>query len=94
MLIELHHFQHHNKIQEYITFRLKVGEHNFINGEESENLVSTVIDALYIDMSELYLFYIKLLVNINDDDDILIYLTTVVRTRALLIISNINNADQ
>ena len=83
-----------DKIHEYILYRLRIGEKEYITGEESELLVSTVTNALYIELSELYLFYIKLLVNIETDDDVLTYLNTLVKTRAILIISDINKIEQ
>lgn len=78
------------KIQEYILYRIRTRDAQFISSKDSDNIVSTVTESIYIELSELYLFYIKLMRNIETDDDLLSYINNRVKYRAILIISENN----
>ena len=80
------------KINEYVLYRIRTREAQHISSKDSENIVSTVTESIYIELSELYLFYIKLLVNIETDEDLLTYINSRVKYRSILFISENNKS--
>ena len=78
------------KIQEYILYRIRIRENQYINSKDSENMIATITESIYIELSELYLFYIKLLVNVETDEDVLSFINSRVKYRAILFISDNN----
>lgn len=63
----------------------------YIKSEEADALVKNVTRGLLIEMSDMYLFYIKLLVNLNDDDSLVEYMYRKVSKLAINFITEFNS---
>jgi hypothetical protein len=56
-------------------------------------MIKSVSSTVYLSMSDLYLFYIKMLYEVKTDEDVLGYINRLVKERVLLFITE-NNKEQ
>lgn len=80
-------------IQKYITFKFIINKQIYIKDEECAIMVKDVTKLVYMDISELYIFYIKIITNIENDDDLLKFLNRRVKELSIEAISNFNSAS-
>lgn len=78
------------KLAEYIFVNIKTRDNTYMNTEDIDKMLKVVSAYIYSKMSELYLFYIRLLVNIDTDDDLIIYINEKVKLRAVSFVQETN----
>ena len=81
-----------NHIQRYITYKFISKKINYIREEDTEILIKDITKLIYLEISELYIFYIKMIYSINTDDDLLKYINSKVKEIALDSITSYNSA--
>ena len=80
-------------IKRYITRKFMIRKVNYIKDEDCEILVKDLTKIIYIEISELYVFYIRMIYSINTDDDLLKYINLKVKNIAVDQITNYNNSE-
>lgn len=80
------------KINNYIMYKFISQRKNYIRDEDMETMIKDVTKLIYLEISELYIFYIKLIYSINDDDSLLKYINTLVKESAIELVSNYNSS--
>lgn len=79
-------------IHKYITFKFIINKQIYIKDEECSAMVRDITKLIYIEISELYVFYIKIITNIETDDDLLKFLNTRVKELCIEAISDFNSS--
>ena len=77
-------------IDRYVVTNILANQIQYINKEETTLMIKTLDKTISLELSEMYLFYIKCLVNIRTDDDLLKYIHTKVKEHVLTFITNYN----
>lgn len=72
-----------NAIAEYIFKNISTRSNTYMSSTDIETMVKTVSAILYKDISPLYLYYIKLLVDLEDDDALIVYINELVKMRSI-----------
>jgi hypothetical protein len=80
-------------INKYITYKFIANKIIYIKQDEIEVMIKDVSKLVYLEISELYIFYIKLIININDNDDLLKYIHSRVTTIAIDITASFNSSN-
>jgi hypothetical protein len=80
-------------IRTYYLYHLSFKENRYITEGEANEMIKSVSSTVYLSMSELYLFYIKMLYEVKTDEDVLGYINRLVKERVLLFITE-NNKEQ
>ena len=75
-------------IAEYYFYKVK--NKDYLSNNDAQNMIRVVTDAIYIDLSELYLFYIKLIQSVETDEDLLRFINARVKERVLVFAANQN----
>ena len=83
-----------NHIQKYIAYRFMSKKINYIREDDIEIMIKDITKLIYIEISELYIFYIKMLYSINNDDDLLKYINLKVKEISIELITNYNSSMQ
>lgn len=83
-----------NHIQKYIAYKFISRKINYIREEDVEIMIKDITKLIYIEISELYIFYIKMLYSINNDDDLLKYINLKVKEISIELITNYNSSMQ
>lgn len=71
-------------IQEYSLYHFAVQEVDYIKSGEIEEMIKTITETMYINLSDFYAFQIKILINVKDEEDILGFIRDTVKTRVIL----------
>lgn len=79
-----------NYISEYIFYQFTIHDTKYIRKEETGIMVKSIIRSIMLELSELYIFYIKIVRDVSDETDILEYITKKVREHALEFITEYN----
>lgn len=77
-------------INRYIAYKFLSKKNMYIKSEEAEIMVRDITKLIYIQISELYIFYIKMTQSIRDDDELLQYIHTKVENKCIESITNYN----
>lgn len=80
-------------IDRYIIYKFISKKIIYIKEEDCEIMIKDITKLVYLELSELYLFYIQLLVSIKDDEDLLKYLNNKVKNIAIEAVSNFNSSS-
>jgi hypothetical protein len=80
-------------IRTYYLYHLSFKENRYITEGEANEMIKSVSSTVYLSMSDLYLFYIKMLYEVKTDEDVLGYINRLVKERVLLFITE-NNKEQ
>lgn len=80
------------KINNYIMYKFISQRKNYIRDEDMEIMIKDVTKLIYLEISELYVFYIKLIYSINDDDSLLKYINMMVKELSIELVSNYNSS--
>lgn len=85
------------EIDEYIDGYMNIyilyhftGQDRYIGEKEANEMITSITRTIYLHLSDLYRFYINQIRNIDDDNDLLVFLKDNVKERALLYISESN----
>ena len=66
----------------------------YIRSDQTEEMIKAITETTYINLSDLYVFYMKMIINIKSEEDILGYINNRVKTRTLLYISEVNKTNK
>lgn len=80
-------------IKTYYLWHFSYKENRYITEGEANEIIKSVSSTVYLSMSDLYLFYIKMLYEVKTDEDVLGYINRLVKERVLLFITE-NNKEQ
>ena len=81
-------------VNRYIVYKFIAHKITFINAEETETMVRDLTKSVIIEMSELYLFYIRLLYNISTDNDLVRVVNNLLKNQIIDAVSSYNKAEQ
>lgn len=79
-------------LQKYIAYKFMARKINYINEENVELMIKDITKLIYLEISELYIFYIRMIYSINQDEDLLKYINSKVKEIAIDLVSNYNNS--
>ena len=79
-------------VNRYITYKFLAKKNMYINSEEVEKMVSDLTKLIYLQISELYIFYITMLQSIITDEDLLAYIHNKVENTCLEAVTNYNGS--
>lgn len=79
-----------NKLNEYIVKNILINKIEFIRKEQIDKMVRELDKEIILNISELYIFYIKLLTNIKDENDLLIFIDSKVKDHVLQFVTEYN----
>ena len=77
-------------IANYSLYNFALQDKEYIGQEDAEIMIKEITKTVVINLSELYLFYIKMLRGINSDEDLILYIRDIVKERALIYITETN----
>jgi hypothetical protein len=79
-------------MNEYVLKKLDIQSENQyrIRKEIIDKMAKEISKSIIMDLSELYLFYIKMIININDDDDLFKYIYKKVSDHVMIFAANRN----
>lgn len=80
------------KINNYILYKFMSQRKNYIREEDMELMIKDVTKLVYLEISELYTFYIMLLYSISDSDELLQRVNTLVKEKSIDIVANYNSS--
>ena len=84
------YFERH--IQQYISMKFLVRKITYIKEEDCEIMVRDITKAIALEISELYIFYIKMIYNISTDEDLLKFINLKVKIVAVEQVSAYNSS--
>ena len=79
-------------VKRYIVYRFMSKKIIYINDEECEKMVKNVTENILIELSELYLFYLRTLTDIPDDDALIRVVNTKVKNKCIEQVLDYNSA--
>lgn len=79
-----------NKLNEYFVKKLLINKVEYIRKEQVDQMVKDLDKEIMLNISELYIFYIKLLTNIRNDNDLLIFIDSKVKDHVLQFVTEYN----
>ena len=77
----------------YIAYKFVANKMTFINNDDTETMIKDLSKLIIIEMSELYLNYIKLVTAINTDEDYIRYIHSRVQNVVIENVSSFNKAQ-
>lgn len=83
-----------NYLQKYIAYKFMSKKINYINEENVELMIKDITKLIYLEISELYVFYIRMIYTVRDDDDLLKYINSKVKEIAIDLVTNYNSSMQ
>lgn len=81
-----------NYLQKYIAYKFMARKINYINEENVELMIKDITKLIYLEISELYIFYIRMIYSINEDEDLLKYINSKVKEIAIDLVTNYNTS--
>lgn len=79
-------------LQRYIAYKFISKKIEYIRDEDVETMIKDITKLIYIEISELYIFYIKMVYTINEDEDLLKYINSKVKEISIELVTNYNSA--
>ena len=77
-------------INRYVVRHFLINNIDYIRKEEIDMMVKKITREVILDISELYLFYVKILVSIKDDDDLIRFINRKVSDKVLEFVTEFN----
>lgn len=77
-------------INRYVVRHFLINNIDFIRKDEIDMMVKKITREVILDISELYLFYVKILVSIKDDDDLIRFINRKVSDKVLEFVTEFN----
>jgi hypothetical protein len=77
-------------ISTYITYKFISKKINYIKADDIELMVKDITKMIYLEISELYVYYISLVYSLDDDDSLLKYIHKRVQNICIATVSNYN----
>lgn len=79
-----------NKLTDYIAVNIRTRESMYMNSQDIDTMIKNVSADIYINLSDMYITLIKMIYNINSDEDLIVYINNIVKMRSIPIIVNNN----
>ena len=79
-------------INRYITYKFLSKKIMYINSEEVETMISDTTKLIYIQITELYIFYINMIQSIKNDEDLFSFIHNKVEKITVEIVTNYNRS--
>lgn len=80
-----------SEVNRYIAYKFIANKSMYIKTDEINEMIKDVTKLIYIEISELYVFYIKMTRSIDNDDDLLEYIHNRVQNICIEAVSNFNS---
>lgn len=80
-----------SEVNRYIAYKFIANKSMYIKTDEINEMIKDVTKLIYIEISELYVFYIKMTRSIDSDDDLLEYIHNRVQNICIEAVSNFNS---
>lgn len=80
-------------VNRYITYKFIANKVIYIKQDDIEKMVSDITKLIMIEISELYIYYIKLLRSIENNEDLIQYIYSRVSTITIDTVANYNSAN-
>lgn len=80
-------------VNRYITYKFIANKVIYIKQDDIEKMVSDTTKLIMIEISELYIYYIKLLRSIENNEDLVQYIYSRVSTITIDTVANYNSAN-
>lgn len=80
-----------SEVNRYIAYKFIANKSMYIKTDEINEMIKDVTKLIYIEISELYVFYIKMTRSIDNDDDLLEYIHNRVQNICIETVSNFNS---
>lgn len=77
-------------IDEYVLKNFIINKITYIKEQQANEMIRYVEKRVLVDLSELYVFYIKILVTINDENDLITYIDKKVKDHVLIKLTDFN----
>ena len=79
-------------VNRYITYKFIAKKEMYIKSEEAETMVRDLTKLIYMQISELYVFYINMTQSISTDEDLVSYIHAKVENVCIEAVSNYNGS--
>ena len=83
----------HNYVQKYILNNITIHNIEFINQDMTKRMIKDVTNQIILEMSDMYVSYLKLKYNMNKQDDLIKYIYNMVMDDSLIAVSEYNRAE-
>ena len=83
----------HTYIRKYILTNYTIHNVNFVNQDMTKLMIKEVSSQIIVEMSDMYLAFIKLKYNLNRDEDLIKYVYNLVSDEVLIAISDYNKSE-
>lgn len=77
-------------IGNYVLYHFTINDKEYIGQEDAETMIKEITKTIVLNLSDLYLFYFKMLRSINNDEDLVLAVRDVVKDRSLTYITEAN----
>ena len=81
-----------NIVSKYIVYKYVSKKETYIRETEVDNIVKDITKLITVDISELYVFYIKMIADVHNDEGLLRYINGKVRNSVVQSVSSYNSA--
>ena len=77
-------------VKTYILYKFAAHKTVYINDKECEQMVKNITELIAIEISDLYIFYMKMIVDIKDDESLIREINTRVKNKVVEEVSEYN----
>ena len=81
-------------VNQYALYKFIAPNVIYVKAEQQQEMIRDVTRNIVIDLSELYIYYIKLLTEIDSKEDLVKYINTKVKVSVINFIANYNQSNQ
>lgn len=81
-------------LDQYMLSHFIINKIQYIKANEIEKMIRDLDKEIIIDISELYISYIKILINVNDDQDIIRFINKKVKENVLAVVTEYNRPTE
>ena len=78
------------EIAKYMVINIRTRESHYMNSQDIDTMVKNVSANIYLNLSDMYITFIKLVYNVNNADDIIIFINDAVKMRAIDVVTENN----
>lgn len=78
------------EIAKYMVINIRTRESQYMNSQDIDTMVKNVSANIYLNLSDMYITFIKLVYNVNNTDDLIIFINDAVKMRAIDVVTENN----
>jgi hypothetical protein len=78
------------EIAKYMVINIRTRESHYMNSQDIDTMVKNVSANIYLNLSDMYITFIKLVYNVNSADDLIIFINDAVKMRAIDVVTENN----